>query len=80
MVTAMHELRRYLELLLDHECSSAKGKCPECHSLQRIYEFMQSELFSSVIYTETPLDARVPVRASGAPVTRAVAGPRLPRV
>jgi len=56
--TTMDELRYYLELLLDHRCSSAEGTCPECHSLRRIYQFMQTELFSTVIYTETALQPR----------------------
>jgi len=78
-VTVMHELRRYLELLLDHQCSTAKGKCPECLGLQRLYEFMQTELFSCVIYTGTPLETRQPARSTAAPVNRAGAGPRPPR-
>ena len=54
----MHELRYYLEVLLEHQCSSSNAECPECQSLQRIYQFMQTELFSTIIYSETALDRR----------------------
>ncbi|HLY19636.1 MAG TPA: hypothetical protein VKR61_20555 [Bryobacteraceae bacterium] len=53
----MDELRYYLETLLDHQCSSA-ANCPKCESLQRIYQFMQTELFSTVVYAETALQPR----------------------
>jgi hypothetical protein len=76
--TAMQELRYYLEMLLDHQCRSGNGECPECQSLQRIYQFMQTELFSTVIYTETPLDPRQPAPSSSQPVNRAAVGPRRP--
>ncbi len=74
----MQELRCYLEMLLDHECRLANGDCPECQTLQRIYQFMQTELFSTVIYTETPLEPRQSVRRTAPPVNRAAAGPRRP--
>lgn len=48
----MDELRYYLEVLLNHQCSPGSAACPECRSLLRIYQFMQTELFSTVIYTE----------------------------
>jgi len=73
----MHELRYYLEALLDHQCKSGNGDCPECEGLQRIYAFMQTELFSSVIYTETPLEHRQPA-PSQSRFNRAAAGPRRP--
>jgi hypothetical protein len=74
----MHELRYYLETLLDHQCGSGNTACPECKGLQRIYEFMQTELFSTVIYADTPLDPRQAARSSPRPVNRATAGPRRP--
>lgn len=74
----MQELRCYLEMLLDHECRPANGDCPECQALQRIYQFMQTELFSTVIYTETPLELRRAARPPVPPVNRAAAGPRRP--
>ena len=75
----MNELRYYLEALLDHQCASSTGECRECRSLQRIYQFMRAELFSTVIYTETPLDPRHPAQAPSHPVNRAAAGPQPPR-
>jgi hypothetical protein len=74
----MHELRHYLEMLLNHQCSSANGDCRECQGLQRIYRFMQTELFSTVIYNETPLEPRQPTRSVAQPLNRASAGPRRP--
>jgi hypothetical protein len=74
----MHELRYYLEALLDHQCGSGKGDCPECQSLQRIYQFLETELFSTVIYTGTPLEHRQPTLSQYQPVNRAAAGPRRP--
>ncbi len=74
----MHELRHYLEMLLDHECKAGSGECPECKSLQRIYQFIQTELFSTVIYAERALDSRQPAKGRGPSVNRAGAGPRRP--
>ena len=72
----MSELRYYLEMLLDHQCSSGDGTCRECQSLQRIYQLMQTELFSTVIYTETPLEPRRPALSHRIPTTiRAAAEP-----
>jgi hypothetical protein len=51
----MEELRYYLEMLLDHQCRLNGANCPECQRLLRIYGFMQTELFSTVIFTETPI-------------------------
>lgn len=73
----MNELRYYLQMLLDHRCS-ANGDCRECHTLQQIYRFMQTELFSTVIYNETPLAPRRPEQSHSQPVNRAAAGPRRP--
>jgi hypothetical protein len=75
---AMHELRYYLGMLLDHQCISGNGNCPECQRLQRIYQFLQTELFTTVIYSETPLEHRVPILSQSQPVNRAAAGPRRP--
>jgi hypothetical protein len=50
----MQEFHLYLEMLLNHRCQLDSGNCPQCRALQRIYEFMQTEIFSTVIYTETP--------------------------
>jgi hypothetical protein len=75
----MHELRYYLETLLEHRCSSAKGDCRECRSLTQIYQYMQTEFFSTVIYTETPLDPRPPVQSQSQPFNSAAAGPRRPQ-
>jgi len=44
--------------VLNHQCSSGDGKCLDCQNLQRIYQFMQTDLFSTVIYTETSLEPR----------------------
>lgn len=74
----MHELRHYLETLLDHQCGSGATKCPDCQGLQRIYEFMQTELFATVIYADTPLEPRQPARATAHPLNRAVGNPRRP--
>lgn len=60
----MHELRYYLGMLLNHQCNSANGECPECRSLQRIYQFLQTELFSTVIYAETSLEPHQPARSA----------------
>jgi len=76
--TVMHELRHYLEMLLNHECGPGNGDCRECQRLHRVYQFMQTELFSTVIYTETAKDPRQPARSPSRPVNRAVAGPRPP--
>jgi hypothetical protein len=70
----MHELRYYLGMLLDHQCISGSGDCPECQRLQRICQFMQTELFTTVIYSETPLE----LVSQSQPVNRAAAGPRRP--
>jgi hypothetical protein len=74
----MYELRYYLEALLDHQCRSGNGECPECRSLRRIYGLIENELFSTVIYSETPLEQRQRVPAKLQPVNRAAAGPRRP--
>lgn len=74
----MHELRYYLETLLDHECTAANGDCRECQRLRRIYQFIETELFSTVIYRETPLAPRQPASSQSQPVNRAAAGPRRP--
>jgi proteasome lid subunit RPN8/RPN11 len=50
----MNEFRHYLELLLAHRCRSAPESCKECLSLQRIYDFMRTEIFSTVVYAESP--------------------------
>lgn len=54
----MHELRRYLAYLLDHQCQSQPETCRDCRTLQQIYQFMQAELFSTVIYPEAALEGR----------------------
>lgn len=74
----MQELRYYLQALLDHQCASGNANCRECQSLQRIYQFMLTEIFSTVIYTDTPLDLRRPAPSQSPPVNRAAAGPRRP--
>jgi len=53
----MNELRYYLELLLEHQCASGPDKCVECRSLQRICQYLQTELFSSVIYNKIPMES-----------------------
>jgi hypothetical protein len=67
--TVMNELRYYLETLLDHQCNSGHGDCWDCQSLQRIYQFMQTELFSTVIYNETPLEPRRTASPRRSPAT-----------
>jgi hypothetical protein len=39
---------------------------------------LQTELFTTVIYSETPLEHRVPILSQSQPVNRAAAGPRRP--
>jgi hypothetical protein len=56
----MEDLRRYLELLLDHDCGG-QPDCTDCRSLQRVYQFLEAEIFSCVLYSETPLAPRIPV-------------------
>ena len=68
----MSELRRYLEILLDHRCNQGNETCAECQSLQRIYAYMQTEIFSSVVYEETPLAPR-PAGSVSKPMNRAIA-------
>jgi len=65
--TVMHELRQYLVMLLNHQCSSGDGNCLDCQNLQRIYQFMQTDLFSTVVYTETRLLPRRPSRSQSQP-------------
>ena len=67
----MHELRRYLAYLLDHQCQSHAGSCRDCRTLQQIYQFMQAELFSTVIYPEAALEGRT--QALAGEVSRAAA-------
>jgi hypothetical protein len=74
----MQELRYYLEMLLDHKCGSGNPDCPECRTLQRIYHFMQTEFFATVIYDETPLDPSQFTRSRTQPINRVAAGPRRP--
>jgi hypothetical protein len=64
----MDELRQYLGMLLNHQCSSAGGNCPDCQNLQRIYKFMETDLFSTVVYTETRLPPRQPSHSQPQPV------------
>ena len=73
----MDEYRYYLEFLLEHSCSGS-ANCRECLSLQRIYRFMQTEIFSTVVYTGAPLDLRQLTRLELKPLNRASAGPRRP--
>jgi hypothetical protein len=68
------ELRHYLELLLEHECKPKRERCPECRSLQRISEFMASEIFSTILYPETATDGK----DEGERVKRATAHPQRP--
>jgi hypothetical protein len=67
----MNELRYYLEVLLNHQCSPGSAACPECQSLHRIYQFMQTELFSTVIYKERPIQPRQVSSREAMPVNRA---------
>jgi hypothetical protein len=71
----MQEFRVYLEMLLGHECK-LEADCPECQSLQRVLQFLQTQVFSTVIYSETPLDTRHAARTELKPAVRALAGPR----
>jgi hypothetical protein len=73
----MHELRAYLEMLLAHECRVSREDCGDCRRLQRIYRFIQTELFATVVYEETPLAPRRH-GARPASVTRAAASPPRP--
>ncbi|MGO4882173.1 MAG: hypothetical protein ACLP59_15270 [Bryobacteraceae bacterium] len=65
----MHELRSYLEMLLGHPCGG--GECPDCQHLQRIYSFIQNELFTTVVYAETPLSPHPGSGPQTRPVIRA---------
>jgi hypothetical protein len=71
----MQEFRIYLEMLLGHQCKP-EADCPECRSLQRVLEFVQTQIFSTVIYSETPLDTRHTARTELKSAVRALAGPR----
>jgi hypothetical protein len=71
------ELRHYLELLLEHACARNPENCPECRSLQRIYEFMLAEIFSTVLYPETAIELRHAHRESEP--LRAMAHPQRPQ-
>ena len=71
------ELRHYLELLLEHDCERHEN-CRECRSLQRISEFMMSEIFSTVLYPEKAGELRKTKEESGR-VSRAVAHPQRPQ-
>jgi hypothetical protein len=75
----MNELRHYLEALLEHQCANSEGDCPECQGLERIYQFMRSRLFSTVIYTDTHLEPHRPAQSQSQPVNRAAAEPRRPQ-
>jgi len=74
--TAMDEFRTYLESLLGHTCNPARTNCRECQSLERIYEFMEAEIFSSVVYTEKFAAPRPGAAAASKRVNHAAAGPR----
>jgi len=75
----MDELRHYLELLLDHRCAPGAVNCPECMRLRRIYQFMQTEIFSTVVYPERHAELHFPMRPEARPLNRAAAIPRSPR-
>ena len=74
----MNEFRYYLGLLLEHRCNSVPQDCAECRSLQRIYEFMRTEIFSSIIFSETPIEPRRGPRRESKPANHAAASPRRP--
>jgi len=74
----MDELRHYLEALLDHQCASSGGNCRDCQSLQRIYQLMRTELFSTVIYSETPLEPRRAAQSLSPAINRAAGSPPRP--
>lgn len=58
VMNADREMRHYLESLLAHQCMSGQETCRACRSLQRVYELMQTEIFATVIYPETPIEMR----------------------
>jgi hypothetical protein len=68
-----------LEALLEHQCADGNGDCPECQGLERIYQFMRARLFSTVIYTGTPLEPHGPAQSQSQPVNRAAVEPRRPQ-
>jgi len=74
----MNEFRYYLGLLLEHRCGAGPQGCAECRSLQRIYEFMQTEIFSSIVFSETPMEPRQAARGGSNPANHATASPRPP--
>ena len=74
----MEELRYYLERLLAHQCTPGSGTCKECQTLHRIYQFMETEFFSTVIYTETPIQPRQTPILENPVVRRAGVGPSRP--
>jgi hypothetical protein len=67
----MDELKLYLENLLQHQCRPSAESCADCRSLQRIFQFMQTEIFSTVIFTETPMLGRQTAPMCAALLSRA---------
>jgi plasmid rolling circle replication initiator protein Rep len=49
----MHEVRQYLRLLLDHECSG--GSCRDCEALRRIGQMLQDGLFTTRVFSDVPI-------------------------
>ena len=45
-----HEMLRFLDLLLSHDCSGAARTCDSCLSLQKLMEFMRLEIFSTIVW------------------------------
>ncbi len=74
----MNELRYYLESLLDHSCAAPASDCAECRRLDRVYQFLRTELFTTVIYRETGLPPRAKTEIRRQAANRAAAGPRRP--
>ncbi|HTQ56116.1 MAG TPA: hypothetical protein VMI94_16725 [Bryobacteraceae bacterium] len=71
----MDEFRIYLEILLGHACSS-RADCQACRALGKIYQYMQTEIFSTVVYSETIFDAKKAAALVHKTANRAAAGPR----
>ena len=67
----MDEIRCYLQMLLQHECDTGTDNCPECRVLMRIKEFLETAIFSTVIYTDWHPDSGRPALPKPMPANRA---------
>jgi hypothetical protein len=54
----MDEIRRYLELLLDHQCPPEGALCRDCESLSRIGHLMMGFMAETRIYPQNAAQPR----------------------